>query len=76
MKDLILALMGHKHCEWCVRDKPPSWWEHKMRFDIAMRTDSRPWYERLAIRLSDGNEKYLPIWKLGQWWHWKFHEHS
>jgi len=40
-----------------------------MRFDIAMRTDSRPLYERIAMRFTVGNERWFPIWKLGQWWH-------
>lgn len=72
MKDLVLALMGRKHCDWCV-DRPPTWWDRLMRFDQAMRDDSRPWYERAAMRFTRGNERYLPIWKLGQWWHWHVH---
>lgn len=72
MLNLIEAMMGRKHCGWCVH-KEPTWWERKMRFDIAMRTDSRPWHERAAMKLSDWSIA-IGIWKLGARWHRKHHE--
>lgn len=74
MKDLIRAIMGPNRCDWCS-ERDCSWWDRLMRFDQAMPTKDRHWYERVAMKIEDANS-VLGIWKLGRRWHWRYHEAS
>jgi hypothetical protein len=72
MKETVWALSGRRHCGWCI-DRPPTWWDRLMRFDQAMRTADRPWWERVAMKVSDFNVDALQAWRLGRWWHVRYH---
>ena len=72
MKDSISAMRGRRHCDWC-NEKGATWWERFMRFDQILSRADRPLYERLALHWADFNTDRLQIWRLGQWWHFRYH---
>lgn len=76
MKDLILVIWGGKHCGWCNRDKVPTIMERLLRLDQILMRSERPLHERVLMKVYDFNTMTLPIWKLGQRWHYKFHRRN
>jgi hypothetical protein len=71
MKDFVLALLGQKHCPWCV-DRPDTLWDRLMHFDQLGGIEGRPWWERYAWKWGDFNDR-LGIWTLGEKWHRRRH---
>lgn len=71
MKDLVQAILGGKHCAWCT-DKPDTFFERAFRFDQIVH-GIRPLHERIAMRVYDFNTEHLQTWRIGQWWHYRFH---
>lgn len=72
MGDLLMAVLGRKHCGWCVL-KDANWWERLTGLNDFGGRDSGPWYRRASIRLADFNTHTLPIWRLGEKWHYWRH---
>jgi hypothetical protein len=71
MKDLIRAIRG-KTCDWCF-EQPPSPVDRLFRLDQCMPHSERRWHEMLVMSINNFWTRNLPIWKLGRWWHYKFH---
>lgn len=72
MKDVIYAILGKRFCGWCG-DRGDTLFDRLMRYNIAMRTADRHWWEKAAMRIQEYTDK-VPIWKLGRLWHFRFHE--
>lgn len=70
MIDLVGALLGRKHCAWCV-DRPVSWWERLTNQDELGESPVR--WKRLIVRAQFWLFEAIPVWKLGNSWHWRFH---
>lgn len=70
MKDFLTAVMGGKHCGWCT-DKPPTFMDKLCGFDNFNPT---PWWGRVWWEVTEVFTHKVPIWKLGQRWHFKHHE--
>jgi hypothetical protein len=70
--DVTRALLGKKFCGWC-NDIPATWYERLMRFDQLVKAEDRRWYENIANAVSDFNTEKLRWWRIGQWWHHRFH---
>jgi hypothetical protein len=69
--DVLNAIRGGDHCDWCVYH-PPTWLDRKMRFDQIVM-DKRPWYERLYSWWRLEAMQAIGIWRIGEWWHHRYH---
>lgn len=72
MKDYFLALMGPKHCGWCM-ERGDTLIDRLCRFNIALRWSERRWYEKAIMRIERFWTDRAPFWKLGQTWHYRHH---
>ncbi len=70
MRDFLTALLGGKHCAWCNRDKPMTFFER--RFNGTGPRKNRPALHRAYWSWVDFNYA-LGIWKLGWSWHLNRH---
>lgn len=70
MNDVVSAILGKKHCGWC-NDQPTTWWERLTEQDQLGHSSVR--WKRLVTNIQFWLGEYVPIWKLGNAWHWRFH---
>lgn len=70
MWDFLTALLGGKHCGWCT-DKPDGKIMHY--FDGTGPRKAQPPLRRAFWLFMDFNYR-LRIWRLGQMWHFRFHD--
>lgn len=70
MWDLITAILGGKHCAWCV-SKPNG--RIIRYFDYTGPRSDQSLSRRIFWRFMDWNDK-LGIWEIAMKWHYRFHE--
>ena len=73
MIDLWFAILGRKHCGWCIDRPEDGWWNRTFRLNQAMLWEDRRWYEKLECNRERLFTKYDPFWRVAREWHFKFH---
>lgn len=70
MNDILGSLFGKKHCGWC-HDQPTTWWERLTEQD--QHGESTTAWKRWVFRVQLWLGEHVPIWRLGEMWHYRFH---
>ncbi len=70
MRDLILALLGKRWCDWCNDTNP---WMWKLMGGEKYHGEYHHWWEKLYWGPWTRFSHKMPFWKIGWWWHSKRH---
>lgn len=71
MIDLIRALLGPRHCDWCLC-RPASWFDRLLDGD-KFTPEQRQGWRRYARTVWYRWVIRAPFWRVGEAWHWRFH---